>query len=89
MEKTKATFDINLSQASGRNSISVFILLIILLGGFYFKENSTYLFLALLFVSVLYLCIYFETKIVWPLLAFIIPFSVNVDIVEIVLIFFC
>jgi O-antigen ligase len=80
MEKTKATFDINLSQASGRNSISVFILLIILLGGFYFKENSTYLFLALLFVSVLYLCIYFETKIVWPLLAFIIPFSVNVDI---------
>jgi putative inorganic carbon (hco3(-)) transporter len=80
MEKTKATFELNLSQVSNRNSISVFILLIILLGGFYFKENSTYFFLALLFVSVLYLCIYFETKIVWPFLAFIIPFSINVDI---------
>jgi O-antigen ligase len=52
----------------------------ILLFGFYFRENIIYYYFYLIFVSVLFISIYFKAKFWWPLLALILPFSININI---------
>ena len=80
MEKSKTNIELIFSVAQKKNSASFFILISTLLLGFYFKENIITFYFALIFASILFLSVYFKTKLWWLFIAFILPFSVNINL---------
>lgn len=80
MEKDKTSIRLSFNETVYKNSVALFILVSTFLVGVYFKENIVFFYTALIFVSILFLTIYFESGIGWTIIALVLPFSVNSEI---------
>ena len=80
MEKDKTSIKLSFNEPVYKNSVALFILVSTFLVGVYFKEDIVFFYTALIFVSILFLIIYFESGIGWTIIAFVLPFSVNSEI---------